>query len=353
MKRHKQLFDEICSFENLVRAARKAQRGKRFVAATALFNHQLERELLRLQDELVTQTYRPGPYNEFYINDPKRRLIRAAPYRDRVVHHALCNVIEPIFDRTFIHDSYSCRAAKGTHAAADRLQVFMQTNTHALKCDISKYFPSIDHQILKELLRRKIACPRALWLVDLIIDHSNPQEEVSAYFVGDHLFTPQERRRGIPIGNQTSQFFSNVYLDALDHFVKQSLGCRRYLRYVDDVVVLEKDKQRLWEIRDACADFLNRHLRLRLHPKKQWVFPVSEGVDFVGYRVWPTHSRLRRSSGVRFARRLRWMQEQYGRSDITLEKIGHRIASWNGHACHADTYGLRSALLENAVFSRA
>jgi len=352
MKRHKHLFDDITAFENLLRAAEKAQKGKRFTPATAQFNHRLESELLQLQEELQTQTYRLGRYKEFYINDPKPRMISAAPYRDRVVHHALCNVIEPIFERTFIYDSYACRKGKGTHAGVDRLTRFMQTNDYALKCDIKKYFPSIDHEILKGLIRRKIGCARTLWLIDLIIDGSNPQEEVPDYFAGDDLFAPSQRRKGIPIGNQTSQFFANVYLNGFDHFVKEELGCRHYVRYVDDFATLGDDKGWLWEVKAAIEEYLETRLRLRLHPKKQWVLPVTDGVDFLGYRVFPTHRRVRRSSGWRFARRLKRMQEQYRKGTIDLAKVRQRIASWLGHAAHADTYGLRSALLGSAVFSR-
>jgi retron-type reverse transcriptase len=353
MKRHKHLFDAIISFENLLRAAEKAQKGKRFEPAVLQFNHNLEGELGRLREELLSQTYRPGRYKEFYIQDPKRRLISAAPYRDRVVHHALCNVIEPIFERTFIHDSYACRKGKGTHAGVDRLTKFMQSNHYALKCDIKKYFPSIDHAILKDLIRRKIGCARTLWLIDLIIDGSNPQEEVSDYFAGDDLLTPTQRRKGIPIGNQTSQFFANVYLNGFDHLVKEELGCRCYVRYVDDFVTLGNDKGWLWEMREAMDDYLQRHLRVRLHPKKQWVFPVTEGVEFLGYRVFPTHRRLCRDNGVRFQRRLRRLQHEYRIRQKTLTEVRQSIVSWIGHAAHADTYGLRSALLSHAVFSRA
>jgi retron-type reverse transcriptase len=229
----------------------------------------------------------------------------------------------------------------------------MQGADYVLKCDIRKYFASVDHAILKELLRRKIGCPRTLWLMDLLIDHSNPQEEVNDYFEGDDLFTPLARRRGLPVGNQTSQFFANVYLNPLDHFLKETLGCRRYIRYVDDFVVLSDDREELWQARDAIEAYLHARLRLRLHPRKQYVAPVTAGIDFLGYRVYPTHRRLRRSSGLRFARRLKRMQLHYRQGKIDGKKVGQRVASWIGHAAHADTYGLRMALLERAVFRRA
>ena len=229
MKTYNRLFQQMCSFENLLNAAQKAQRGKRFQAEVARFNFHLEKELYHLQAELQTQTYRPGEYREFYIYEPKLRKISAAPYRDRVVHHALCNVIEPIFERTFIFDSYACRKDKGTHKAVDRFTEFSRKNTYVLKCDIRKYFPSIDHEILKTRFRRKIRDAQVLWLLDLIVDSSNPQEYVHEYFQGDDLLTSLNRRRGIPIGNLTSQFFANIYLNGFDHFVKEDLKLVRLL----------------------------------------------------------------------------------------------------------------------------
>jgi retron-type reverse transcriptase len=158
---------------------------------------------------------------------------------------------------------------KGTHAAVNRLTEFIRRDDDALKCDIKRYFPSIDHAILKQLLRRKIGCERTLWLIDLIIDHGNPQEAVNDYFPGDDLFAPSTRRKGIPIGNQTSQFFANVYLNPFDHFVQEELGCRCYVRYVDDFVVLGDDKGWLWEMREAMDDYLQRHLLPLRQPQQE------------------------------------------------------------------------------------
>jgi retron-type reverse transcriptase len=173
MKTHTNLYASVCSFENLLAAAKKAQLGKRFQENVGRFNANLENELVQLQRELLAQTYQPGGYHEFIIYEPKQRMISAAPYRDRVVHHALCNVIAPLFERTFIFDSYANRLGKGTHAAILRYQEFSRKNPFALKCDIKKYFPSIDHELLKAEIRRTIACPDTLWLIDRIIDGSN------------------------------------------------------------------------------------------------------------------------------------------------------------------------------------
>jgi retron-type reverse transcriptase len=267
MKRHGNLWEEMISFPSLLRAAEVARKGKRFRPSVAGFHFDQERALWKLHEELAAKTYQPGPYRSFHIYEPKLRQISAAPYRDRVVHHALTGVLEPIFERSFIPDSYACRKGKGTHAAADRCQDFAGRFKYVLKADIQKFFPSMDHEICKQLIGRKIKDPNVLWLTGRIIDGSNPQEEINNYFPGDTLFTPMERRRGIPIGNQTSQFFANVYLDPLDHFAKERLGVKGYVRYVDDFLVFSDDKERLAEARQQIAEFLVQ-LRLRLHPKE-------------------------------------------------------------------------------------
>ena len=203
------LFDRIASFPALLEAARKAARGKRTKPGVASFLANPEPEILRLERELGSGRYRPGRYTVIEIRDPKRRMVSAAPFRDRVVHHAFCRVVEPIFERGFIHDSYANRRGKGTHRAVARYERFRDRYRWVLRCDVYRYFPAIDHEILKSDLRRRIACRRTLALADRIVDASNRQEPVNLYYPGDHLFTPFERRRGLPIGNLTSQFFSN------------------------------------------------------------------------------------------------------------------------------------------------
>jgi retron-type reverse transcriptase len=301
---------------------------------------------------LRSQTYAPGPYRTFTIRDPKVRLISAAPYRDRVVHHALCAVLEPIFEQTFIFDSYACRPGKGTHAAVDRFSRFARRYPYVLKCDVRKYFPSIDHAILKELVAAKIKDPHVLWLVERLIDHSNPQEPVVAWFPGDDLLAPAQRRRGLPIGNQTSQFLANVNLNPFDHFVKEQLRAPAYVRYVDDFVILHHDKPWLHQALEACGDFLAT-LRLRLHPDKSVISRVADGTRFLGYRVFPDHRLLVRENVRRMKRRLQRLQAAF--ADGRLDGLGvrQRLQSWIGHACHADTFRLRERLLNEAVFVRS
>jgi retron-type reverse transcriptase len=352
MKRHGHLWESMISFESLLEAAAKAQRGKRFRPVVARFHFTLERELLVLQEELAAKTYRPGPYRSFYIYEPKKRQISAAPYRDRVVHHALIAVLEPIFERSFAMDSYACRKGKGTHAAVARCQHYARRFRYVLKADIRKFFPSVDHEILKQLIARKIKDPDVLWLVGQIIDHSNPQEEVLQWFPGDDLFTPTERRRGIPIGNQTSQFFANVYLDPLDHLIRDTLGVDGYVRYVDDFLLFSDDKRHLAEMRAQLTGLL-AGLRLRLHPTKNVIFPTSQGIPFLGYRIFPTHRLLAKDNVRRFRRRARKMQRDYAERRASIPEIRQRLMSWLGHARQADTYRLVADLLGTIVFQRA
>jgi len=297
-------------------------------------------ELFTLQDALLTQRYRPGPYTTFTIHEPKTRLISAAPYRDRVVHHALCNVIEPLFERTFIDDSYSCRQGKGTHAAVERFSRYCRQYRYVLKADIAQYFPSIDHDILYTILCRTIRDTRTRWLLRQIIDASNPQPPALYYFPGDDLFTPTTRRKGLPIGNLTSQLFANIYLNGFDHFIKETLRCRAYLRYCDDFVVFGDTPRALWQVHTAMATSL-AGLRLRLHATKCQVMRTQDGIDFLGYRIFPSHRLLRRSTARRFMRRLRVQRTLYDRGVLRLAPIHHSVQSWLGHASHARTYGLR------------
>ena len=349
MKRHKHLYEQVCSWPNLLLAARRAQRGKRFKDNVAAFNFDLERELLRVQRELEDQTYQPGPYYEFYIQEPKPRMISAAPYRDRVVHHALCNVIEPLFEATFIDNSFACRKGKGQHKAADTFTRYARRYRYVLKCDVRKYFPSIDHQVLFEHVKRKIADPRALRLVRTIINASNRQEPSHPYFPGDDLFTPFERRRGLPIGNLTSQMLANVYLNGFDHFVTQELKLSAYLRYCDDFAVFSADKRKLHETKAEMQHRLDG-LRLKLHPDKCHVSPVDAGVEFMGYRIFPTHRLLKPKSARRGRRKLLWRAEQYRRGELTFSEMKQCLMSWLGHVSHADTWGWRRHVLHDLVF---
>lgn len=352
MKRFGYVWEHIVTFENLLLAFRKARKGKRSRTDVAEFELNLEKELLVLQAELKEKSYCPGSYRIFTIYERKPRQISAAPFRDRVVHHALMNIVEPLLDKRFIFDSYACRKGKGVHQAVQQYQKWATRYSYVLKLDIARYFPSIDHAILKQQISHHIKDPSVLWLFDVILAHSPefPDSPVS-YFPGDDLLTPQERRKGIPIGNLTSQFLANLYLDRVDHFIKEELRVKAYLRYVDDSVLLANSKPELHALRKTIEKKLE-DFRLRIHPRKANIFSVHEGVDILGYRIFPNHRLLRNDNGHRFARRLRGFAKTYRRGDQTWGDFNPSVQSWIGHARQADTLGLRQQIFGSTVFQR-
>jgi retron-type reverse transcriptase len=340
------LYPALVTFENLHAAYRKAAKGKRGQPEVASFEYVLEENLFQLQQALSDQTYQPGAYYSFYIYDPKHRLISAAPFADRVVHHALCNIIEPLFERTFIGDSYANRIGKGTHKALDKAQAWAKQYPNVLQCDIRKFFPSVDHAILASILARKIADPQVLWLCNQILTSGVgvlSDEYEMVYFPGDDLFAAA-RPRGLPIGNLTSQFWANVYLNELDQFVKRTLQVGPYLRYVDDFLLFSENKAQLWAWKAAIRQFLVG-LRLTIHEKRSTVYPVTNGIPFLGFHLYPTHRRLKRPNGIAFQRRLRRLFRRYERGDIDMERIDQSIQGWIAHVQHGNTWGLRRSLL--------
>ncbi len=349
---YKNLYPQIYDFDNLLQAYRRARQGKKQTAEMYEFHFYLEENLWNIHEELLTGTYYPGPYRHFYIHDPKRRKVSAAPFRDRVVHHALCRVIEPLFERKFIYDSYANRRGKGIHQALDRAQGWVRRYPYALKTDILKFFPSIDHQIMLETLQQTIACPATLTLCRKILaggagvlDDEYPLQ----WFPGDNLFTPLERVRNLPIGNLTSQFWANVFLNRLDHFVKETLRCRGYLRYVDDIIIFGQNKAELWQIKDEINHYLQQ-LRLTLHPRKTHLYPTERGLPFLGFRLFATHRRLLSGGLHRARRRLRHQRRAMARGELSPEQFRRSLASWIGHAGHGDTWRLRELLLSGVVW---
>jgi len=335
MKTHNHLYEEICSFENLLLAARRAESGKRLQQVVGQFRTNIEAQVLDLGRELRAQTYQPGRYREKWITRPKRRMISAAPFRDRVVHHALCQVVMPLFERKMVFDLYSNREGKGTHAAIRRCQEFSRLFRYALKCDVRKFFPSMDHAVLQATLRRTIRCRQTLWLLDVIIDASNAQEPVCSVFPGDDLAVAALRRVGLPIGNLTSQWFGCIYLSDFDHWVKEELRCRGYVRYVDDFLLFGDDKRQLALWREAVAAKL-ASCRLRLNERKSRVFRTHEGLTFLGQRIWPWRRRLCRENVGAARRRLRWTARQYQCGALAKAALLTRWNSWRGHALQAD-----------------
>jgi len=311
---------------------------------------ELEKNLFVLQKELQNRTYKHGPYKDFIVKDSKKRLISAAPYRDRVVHHALINIIEPLFDKSFIYDSYACRKGKGTHAALMRFREFLKQRKYVLKCDIRKYFQSIDHEILLKKLSRKISDRSTLWLLNEIISSRCANGVPLIYFPDDNLFTPLERKKSIPIGNLTSQFFANVYLNDFDHWIKEELHAGPYIRYVDDFCVFSDEKSHLKEIRSAIVEYL-ASLRLSIHGGKSRIYTIKEGIEFLGFRHLPGRSRVRKENVKRFKCRMRRYQKRYSEGEIAFSDIKPSVISWLSHASYAESYNLRKQLIPSFVFA--
>lgn len=304
-----------------------------------LFEANLWEELGRLQMELLWGTWLPGPYRSFLVYEPKRREILAAPYRDRVAQHAICNICGPIWDRSMIFDSYACRLGKGTHAGADRVQRWLRGmapdgDIWVLKMDISKYFASIRHDLAKAVVRDKISCAATLHLLDAVVDSAASSHGPAC---------------GIPVGNLTSQWIANLVGSRIDQWAKRELRLKRYIRYMDDMVVLVRAKAQAIEIREAFAEYL---AALGFTFSKASVLPIAAGINFLGYRIWPHKRLLRKNSVRRMRRRMRMMAWLYSKGEMTLEAIRQHIAAWAAHAGHANSYNSQRQILGREVFVR-
>lgn len=346
-RRHNRLFHRIADWQALRTAARKAILGKRKKPGASKFQYSLEGQLIRLERELWDGRYRPGRYLEIEVTEPKKRIVSAAPFRDRVVHHALCAVVVPLLERGFIAHSFANQTNKGTHKAVAAYERYRDKHACVLRCDIFRYFPSIDHQILKLDVRKRIRCGETLDLIDTIINGSNAQEPVHIHFPGDDLLAPLERRRGLPIGNLTSQFFANVYLDPLDHFCTEVLGAP-YVRYVDDFALFHDDPTVLAAWRDRIALFLSKR-RLLLHPDKTFIASTREPSEFLGFVLMENGRRMLPEGNVtRFNGRLRSFVDRADAGTLDCEKANERVRAWSAHAAHAHTRRFRRAIFRRA-----
>ena len=320
---HKNLFQKVVGLGNIYAAYLKARKGKRNKKEVLEFEYNLENNLLGIQNDLINGKYEVGKYYKFVIFEPKKRIIYALPFRDRIVQHAICNIIESIFEKIFIHDSYACRKNKGTHKGIERLRYFLRKKEfYVLKCDIKKYFPSIDKETLKEIIRKKIADEKLLSLIDKIIDS------------GEY---------GLPIGNLTSQLFANLYLNELDYFVKNNLKAEFYLRYMDDFIILDESKKELHLIKKKIILFLIS-LKLEMHEKQAGIFPSEMGINFLGYIIYKDYMKARKSTVKRFLRRIKVKIKKYSEESLCFEKIMESFNSWNAYMVYGDTYLLRNKL---------
>ena len=330
MKTEKHLIEKICTTKNVVKAYKKARKCKRYRPTVLKFETDRELNLIRVIADLRNVTYHAGTYFVFKVFEPKERLIMALPFYDRVIQHAIVNIIEPIFEKRFVFHSYACRKDKGAHAASDtlshwlyNLQIKQGQKIYAIKADIHHYFQSIDHEVLKQEVRRYISDKAVLKLLDHIIDHNG--------IYPDGV--------GIPVGNLTSQLFANVYLNILDHYIKHNLHVHYYIRYMDDFIILGEDPAELKELLQQIDAFIEERLYLHLNPKTT-IIAAKNGVDFVGYRHFPAFRILRKGA----TRRIKKLLHAFETGEVDEELFDRSIESRIGHAKHADTFNLCAEL---------
>lgn len=316
---HQDVFAEIIGLDNLFLVWKEFKRGKKNKREIQEFEFNLEDNLFQLHEELRTQTYRHSNYTSFYVRDPKLRHIHKASVRDRVLHHAVFRILYPIFDKVFIYDSYSCRLGKGAHRAVARLEKFAgglsnnyRRNIFALKCDIRRFFDSVDQKILFGLIQKRVKSNGALWLIGEIIRSFQ-----------------KERNKGLPLGNVTSQLFANIYLNEFDQFVKHKLKIKHYFRYTDDFIILSQSENYLKHILPAVKLFLKDKLKLELHPNKVFIRKLRQGIDFLGYVVLPYHRVLR----IKTKRRI-------------FKKVNTKnLQSYLGVLKHCDGYKIKQSIM--------
>ncbi|MDP2631159.1 MAG: reverse transcriptase/maturase family protein [Candidatus Uhrbacteria bacterium] len=339
------MFNKITSLENLFLAWEKFKKGKIEKRDVCEFAMRVEDNIFALHDELVGDKYRHSSYENFFVHDPKRRHISKASVKDRVVHQAVAQVIEPIFERLFIFDSYSSRVGKGTHMAVKRLQKFLRkasknghVQVYALKCDVKKFFDSIRHDVILRLIGNVVRDEQSMSLIRKI---------VASYAIDD------ENLRGLPLGNVTSQLFANVYLDSLDHFVKEHLRMRWYLRFCDDFLIIHSDRALLEVVLPRIEEFLSRERTLALHPDKVTIRKFSQGIDFVGQVLRPRTHTLRIKTKRRIVRRARFQIQEYKNGRICDEEFRQSLQSYFGILAQGDNHTTLKALKEDAnrIFS--
>lgn len=329
MKLYTDLYNQIISIENLFLAWKEFRSDKHYKKDVALFEYNLEQNIFELRHQLLTQQYNHGPYYAFYIQDPKQRLIHKATVQDRVLHHAIFNILNPIFEPTFIHNSYSCRIGKGTHKGvmglASMLRKVSKNNTSpcfALKCDVQKFFASVDQDRLLDILAARIRDENTMALLRKIV----------------YSFDKTNDKKGIPIGNLTSQLFANIYMNEFDQFIKHTLKVKYYVRYTDDFVIVSDNTDYLYSLLPLIRKFLGDKLALNLHPNKISVRKYSQGIDFLGYVILPHHIKLRTKTKRRMLRVLDQKIEEFNNNEISAKTFNQTLQSYYGVLSHADSH---------------
>ena len=323
MKRHGSLYEAISSLPNLYVAHRHARRGKTRYSEVQYVDKNKDKLLERLHESLVQQTYTTGEYKIKKIYEPKERTIYALPYYpDRIVQHAAMNILQPIWDKTFIYDLYSAIPNKGIHKAINRLRSFLndaENTKYCLQFDIKSYYPSMNHDILMDLIEKKIKCGKTLWLLKDVIDS-----------LGDET--------NIPIGNYLSQYFGNLYLSDFDHWLKEKHKIKYYLRYNDDGIILNDSKDELWRLLDKIQNYIETRLKLKLN-KKTRIYPVNDvGIDFLGYKTYRTHALLRKRTVNKFKHKIKEIKNHH--TEMKNQHIVSSVMSYVGWMQHGNCYNL-------------
>ena len=316
------------------------------------FSKNKTNNLLQLKKELENFTYRPSPLKRFIIRDPKIRTIHASVFRDRIVYHAICNIIDPIFEKIFIHDSYASRKDKGTLKAIIRFDEFKRkiskngklvknaknnniAQGYVLKADIRHYFQSVDHEILLNIIKEKIKDENVIWLIKQILNN----------------FDAEVKGKGMPLGNLTSQFFANVYLNKFDYFVKYELKAKYYIRYVDDFVILHNNKEILEEYKNKINNYL-KSLKLELHPGKSKIISLRNGIIFLGYRIFYHYKLLKKNNIRKFEREFNENLNLYKEGILTYNDLVNSMQGWFGYSIHANTYKLRKRIMKKLMLEK-
>jgi RNA-directed DNA polymerase len=334
-----QCFNQITEYVNLEKSFFQAiNKNYRYKRKALEFGADLTYNINNLREELINGTYQFGKYSSFYIYEPKKRFIQCPDFRDKIIQCAICKVLSPFYEKSFITDTYACINNRGTHRASDKMQLFLKQahteygqSAQIIKFDISEFFFSIDREILKNILAKKIKCHKTLALIHKIID-SSPGE------------------KGLPLGNMTSQLFANIYLNELDQYCKRNLSIKYYVRYMDDCVIICKDKKTAREILEKMKFYAKKHLNLQENDKKTKIFPIKQGVNSIGYKTYITHKLLRNSCKKKIKRKISKIPKLIKENKLSVERAELMLNSWRGHAIRANSYNFIQSLAKKYAF---
>lgn len=334
MKIYKNLFNNIISAENLFLAWDKFRNGKRNKKDVQLFEWDLEENIFGLHRELKNKTYKHGLYHSFKIRDPKPRNIHKAQVRDRIFHHAIFQILNPLFEPGFISASFSCRKGYGTHKGVQHLQNILRKaskngsiSCFVLKCDIKKFFDTVDHNILVSILKKKIKDEDTIWLLKQIISSFS-------------TYSLLGMEKGVPIGNLTSQLFANIYMNEFDQFMKNKLRVKYFLRYTDDFLVLSENRAYLENMLPEIIFFLSNNLSVKIHEEKTAIQKISRGIDFLGYVVFNKYKLIRTKTKRRIIKKFRRKLSEYSKGSVSKDSLSQSLQSYLGFFSHAESYAI-------------